>query len=240
MPSEGAEESVFKAASTGLKRWLGRARGAVMAPFRQFKAQPNPQAIAATVPAWQAEVDRIVAALTPALIEGWAGAHLPGDYDPRDPYIQANLALTHNLLVRIPDEVHAKVVAQILEGTNAGETVSQIADRVDQVLDYTGSENWDGRAKVIAQTEVTRHFSSSMLAHALLVAKQDKRQFMKRWDTIMDDREREAHRQANGQTVSLGQPFLVEGFPMMHPGDPKAPPGLVCNCRCSLHIQEVT
>jgi hypothetical protein len=239
MPSKGAEESVFKAASEGLKRWLGRARDAVMAPFRQFKAQPNPQAIAATVPVWQAQVDRIVAALTPALQEGWAGAHLPGDYDPRDPYIQANLALTYNLLVRIPDEVHAKVVAQILEGTNAGETVSQIAHRVEQVLNYTGSENWEGRARLIAQTETTRHAASSMLAHALLVAKQDKRALMKRWDTIMDDRERDAHRHVNGQTVPLNQPFLVEGFPMMHPGDPKAPPALVCNCRCSLHIQEV-
>ena len=239
MPSEGAEDSVFRAASAGLKRWLGRARDAVMAPFRQFKAQPNPQAIAATVPVWQAQVDRIIAALTPALQEGWAGAHLPGDYDPRDPYIQANLALTYNLLVRIPDEVHAKVVAQILEGTNAGETVDQIAHRVDQVLTYTGSENWPDRARLIAQTETTRHFSSSMLAHALLVEKQDKRSLMKRWDTIMDDRERDAHRHANGQTVPLGQPFLVEGFPMMHPGDPKAPPGLVCGCRCGLHIQEV-
>lgn len=221
---------MFRAASAGLKRWLNRARDAVMAPFRQFKAQPNPQAITATVPLWQAQVDRIVAALTPALIEGWAGAHLPGDYDPRDPYIQANLALTYNLLVRIPDEVHAKVVKEILEGTNAGETVQEIAHRVDDVLDYTGSEKWPDRARLIAQTETTRHAASSMLAHALLVEKQDKRSLMKRWDTIMDNRERDAHRYANGQTVPLGQPFLVEGFPMMHPGDPKAPPALVCNC----------
>jgi hypothetical protein len=240
MPSREAEESVFKAASSGLKRWLGRAREAVMSPFRQFKAQPNPQAIAATVPAWQAEVDRIIAALTPALIEGWGGAHLPGDYDPRDPYIQANLALTRNLLVRIPDEVHALVVRQILEGTNAGETVAQIAQRVDHVLTYTESEKWPDRARLIAQTETTRHAASSMLAHALLVAKQDKRSLLKRWDTTMDNREREAHRVANGQTVALASPFIVEGFPMMHPGDPKAPPALVCNCRCSLHIQEVS
>lgn len=240
MPGKEAEESVFKAASTGLRRWLNRAREAVMAPFRQFKAQPNPQAIAATVPMWQAQVDRIIAALTPALIEGWAGAHLPGDYDPRDPYIQANLALTYNLLVRIPDEVHAKVVAQILEGTNAGETVDQIAHRVEQVLTYTGSENWPGRSRLISQTETTRHFSSSMLAHALLVEKQDKRQLMKRWDTTMDDRERPAHRAVNGQTVPLSQPFIVEGFPMMHPGAPQAPPELVCGCRCDLKIiQEV-
>lgn len=207
-----------------------------MSPWRQFKAQPNPQAIAATVPVWQAEVDRILAALTPALREGWAAAHLPGDYDPGDPYIQANLALTKNLLVRIPDEVHAKVVKEILEGSNSGESTAQIAQRVDRVLDYEGQENWPDRARLIAQTECTRHRNSSALAHALLVEKQDRRELHKRWDTTMDNRERAEHRLTNGQTRALGQPFDVGGVAMLYPGDPSAPPHLVCNCRCDLEI----
>ena len=236
MPSRDAEESVFRAASSGLKRWLQRAQKTVMAPWRQFKAAPNPMAIASTVPTWQAEVDRILAALTPALIEGWNAAHLPGDYDPNDPYIVANLALTKNLLVRIPDEVHARVVKEILEGTNAGETTARIAQRVDQVLDYEGQENWPDRARLIAQTETTRHRNSSALAHGLLVEKQDKRELHKRWDTTMDNKERAAHRFANGQTRALGQPFDVEGVSMLYPGDPTAPPSQVCNCRCDLGI----
>jgi len=236
VPSRDAEESVYQAASTGLKRWLKRAQDAVMAPWRRFKAAPNPAAIASTVPAWQAEVDRILAALTPALKEGWAAAHLPGDYDPQDPYIQANLALTRNLLVRIPDEVHAKVVKEILEGTNAGETTAQIAQRIDNLLDYEGQYKWPDRARLIAQTELTRHRNSSALAHGLLVEKQDKRVLHKRWDTTMDNRERAAHRLTNGQTRALGQPFDVEGVEMMAPGDPLAPPELVINCRCDLAI----
>lgn len=207
-----------------------------MAPWRQFKAAPNPMALASTVPVWQVEVDRILAALTPALKEGWAAAHLPGDYDPNDPYIVANLALTKNLLVRIPDEVHAKVVKEILEGTNAGETTARIAQRVDQVLDYEGTENWPSRARTIAITECTRHRNSSALAHGLLVERQDKRVLHKRWDTTMDNKERAEHRLTNGQTRALGQPFDVEGVSMMAPGDPTGPAYTVVNCRCDLAI----
>lgn len=236
MASKEAEENVFKAASSGLKRWLARAKDAVMAPWRSFKAQPDPQAIGSTVPAWQAEVDRIVAALTPALREGWAAAHLPYDYRPDDPYIQANLALTHNLLVRIPDEVHALVVAQILEGTNQGESLERIAQRVDNVLTYTGSENWENRARVIAITECTRHRNSSLLAHGLLVQKQDNKTFLKKWDTTMDDRERAAHGLANNQTRPLEQPFIVDGEPLLFPGDPSGSADNVCGCRCDLRL----
>lgn len=240
MASREAEESVFRAASNGLKLWLGRAREAVMAPWTRFRAQPNPAEIGRTVPVWQEQVDKILQALTPALKEGWAAAHLPGDYDPDDPYIQANLALTHNLLVRIPDEVHALVVKEILEASNAAESKEQIAQRVDNVLDYTGSENWPHRARVIAQTESTRHRNSSALAHALLVERQDRRILMKQWDTTMDEKERAAHRLANDKVVTLNQPFIVGGEEMMFPGDPTGSPENVCNCRCDLKILDVT
>lgn len=236
-PGRDAEHTVYEAAKSGLQRWLKRAREVVMSPWRQFKAQPNPAAISATVPLWQEQVDRILAALTPALREGWAAANLPGDYDPQDPYIQANLALTYNLMVRIPDEVHAKVVKEILEGTNAGESLEQIAKRVDNVLTYTGSENWDGRSRLIAQTETTRHFNSSILAHGLLREKQGQQGLIKEWDTTMDGRERPAHRLTNAKTQPLSQPFIVDGFPMLFPGDPTAPPDLVCGCRCNLIIR---
>jgi hypothetical protein len=234
--SRDSEDSVFRAAKEGLTRWLGRARDAVMTPWRQFKAPPNPDAIASTVPVWQAQVDRILQALTPAQIEGWAAAHLPGNYDPQDPYIQANLALTHNLLVRIPDEVHSMVVGAILEGSNRGEPMKQIAGRVDDILTFTGSENWESRSRVIAITESTRHRNSSLLAHGLLSEKNGRQDISKQWDTTMDNKERPAHRDANDQVRSLGQPFIVDDVPMMFPGDPLAPPELVCGCRCDLKL----
>ena len=235
-PSPDADRSAYDAARDGIRRWLNRARDRVMAPWRRFRAQPAPQEIAATAPEWQQEVDRILAALTPALREGWAAADLPGNYRADDPYIRTNLALTRNLLVRIPDEVHALVVRQILEGVNNQETTEQIANRVDDVLTFTGSANWSDRAKVIARTEVNRHFNSSMLAHALLLEYQGRQDLSKQWDTRMDGKERLWHHEANGQTQLLTQPFLVGGETLLFPTDPRGRASNVVNCRCDLRI----
>lgn len=235
--SPGAEDSVYQAAKAGLTRFLGRVRGLVKG---RFGSTPNPDMVYAAVPVWQAEVERIMNALTPALQEGWAAAHLPGDYSPSDPYIQANLALTHNLLVRIPDEVHALVVRDILAGTNAGEDNAAIAARVENTLNYSGSENWDNRARVIANTETNRHYNSSLLAHGLLVQKQDGGQYVKTWETHTDGRERTAHRLADHQSRSLQQPYRVDNQDLLFPGDPTGSPENVINCRCGQQIKKVT
>lgn len=235
-PSDGAEETVRKAAQGGLRRWLDKARDAVMSPWRRFKTQPNPEAIYATVPEWQAEVDRIASALTPAMREGWAAVDMPGEFALDNPYIQANLAMTKNLLVRIPDEVHAKVVAAIFEGVSRGDPMSEIAGRVQMVLDYTGSEDWPGRADLIARTEVQRNFNSALLAHGLLREEQGVRGLQKRWDTRMDGKERPAHHEANNQVRPLQQPFQVGGENLLFPVDPRGRPDNICNCRCELRL----
>jgi uncharacterized protein with gpF-like domain len=240
MASRESEGSVYRAAKAGLQRFLQRARDLVMAPFTKFGAAPNADAIYAAQPIWHDEVERIVNALTPALQEGWAAAHLPGDYLPSDPYIQANLALTRNLLVGIPDEVHALVVREILAGTNAGEDNAALARRVDSVLDFSGSENWDNRAKVIAQTETNRHYNSSLLAHALLVERQDGASLTKEWQTRTDGRERAEHHAADHQVRTLSQPYMVGGEPLLFPGDPAGLPHNVINCRCGQTIQRAT
>lgn len=235
-PSEGAEEGVRRTVAKGLKSWLKKAQDAVMAPWRRFKAQPSADAVASTTPAWQAEVDRILPALTPAQREGWMAVNLPGDFSPDDPYIQANLAMTKNLLVRIPDEVHAMVVRAIFDGVQRGEPMEQIAQRVQDVLDYTGSEDWPSRARTIAQTEVNRHFNGSMLAHGLLRERQGVGGLRKRWDTRMDGKERPAHHLANNQERPLMQPFQVGGEDLMFPVAPNGRPENVINCRCELRL----
>jgi uncharacterized protein with gpF-like domain len=207
-----------------------------MAPWRQYGAAPNPVAIASTVPLWRAEVDRILPALTPAQREGWAAAHLVGEFDPKDPFIQANLALTKNLLVRIPDEVHSMVVGAILEGSQKAESTEQVANRVDDILTFTGSENWENRSRVIARTELTRHFSGSMLAHGLLREQAGDSSLSKQWDTMMDNKERLAHRDVNNQTQPLKQPFIVGGEELLFPGDPTGRPSNIINCRCQIRL----
>ena len=232
MASDDAERTVYEAAKSALTRWLGVAKNAVLG----LRVRANPDAIYATQPVWQSEVERIVRALTPALQEGWAAAHLPQDLPANDPFVKTNLALTRNLLVRIPDDTHALIVATILDGVNRGEDNDAIARRVDDVLTYTGSENWDSRAKLIARTETTRHYNSSLLAHAMLVQRQDGKQLYKSWETTTDDREREAHKLADHQRVPVLQSYIVGGEPMMFPGDPDGSADNVCGCRCGQMI----
>jgi len=54
----------------------------------------------------------------------------------------------------------------------------------------------------------------------------------KMWVTRRDDRVREAHADADYQTVPVGTPFIVGGYAMMFPGDTAAPIHLTANCRC--------
>lgn len=57
------------------------------------------------------------------------------------------------------------------------------------------------------------------------------------WLATLDGRTRHEHRQLDGQTVELNEPFRVdptdpESDEIMYPGDPSAPGYLVWNCRC--------
>lgn len=55
-----------------------------------------------------------------------------------------------------------------------------------------------------------------------------------RWTATLDGRTRHEHRQLDGQMQPVGNPFIVEGYEIEFPGDPKAEPFLVYNCRCTL------
>ena len=57
---------------------------------------------------------------------------------------------------------------------------------------------------------------------------------MKTWVATLDRRTRHAHRQLDGVTVPVNEPFENEEGEIMYPGDPDAEPGNVYNCRCTL------
>ena len=224
------ERSLGAVVGGALRRWLGKARSAVMGT-----GQPDPTRIYGLQPAWNSEVDTILSEIGRIGISAWSSAT---DVPPvsRHAFVVSYLADVANLLVRIPDEVANLVFAEIADGTNAGETRDQIAARVDKVLSYTGSQRWPNRAKVIAQTEVNRAYGAGTMAAGVEQARVTGRQLTKRWDTKDDDRVRSPHRQVDGVTVPVWASFYVDGVPMMFPGDPSAPPELVINCRCELHI----
>lgn len=218
-----------------LRRWLGQARTVVMAPWHQYRMQPDPTAIFRVQDSWNSEVDSIMSVIGSIAMDAWSEAT---DVPPvsRHAFVMSQLAMTQNFLVRIPDEVYNLAFAEITDAVNGGSTVEQVAERVDHVLDYTDSERWPNRARVIAQTEVTRAYGAGTLAAGMEQSRLTGRLLQKRWDTEQDQRVRESHREVDGRVLDLGMPFYVDGFPLMFPGDPMGPPETVINCRCDLKI----
>lgn len=55
------------------------------------------------------------------------------------------------------------------------------------------------------------------------------------WLSTQDDRTRDTHLEADGQSKPLGESFRVGGYDMDYPGDAShgAPPSEFINCRCT-------
>lgn len=57
------------------------------------------------------------------------------------------------------------------------------------------------------------------------------------WIATLDGRTRHEHRQLDGQTVGIDEPFTVDGYEIKFPGDPTAEGFLIWNCRCTTIAQ---
>jgi hypothetical protein len=235
MSREQDESHLAGVVGAALRRWLALAQGAVMAPWRRHRLQPDPTAIFQVQASWDGEVGTILTNIGQIAMGAWSRAT---DVPPvsRHSFVMSQLAQTENFLVQIPDEVYNLVFAEITDAVNAGADNEQVAGRVDRVLEYSGSERWPNRARVIAQTEVTRAYGAGTLAAGIEQSRVTGRLLQKRWDTEHDVRVRSSHRAVDGQVTALGMPFYVDGFPLMFPGDPIGPPETVINCRCNLVI----
>lgn len=221
-----------------LTRWLRRALDAVLAAYRMFGTAPDPQAVYSRSEEWISIVDReLLPELRTAHDIGWSSVLPDVPLVSTDTFIQAQIAQTRNLLVRIPDEVYNLIFAEISDAVNDGDPLRDIAARVDRVLSDTGSENWANRAKVIAVTEVNRAGNAAAYAAGLQAERIEGVPMIKRWLDSDDRRVRPAHRRADGQERPLNQPFEVGGSLLMFPGDPTGEPEDVIFCRCSLQVR---
>lgn len=227
------EKRLFGVVKAALDRFINAARGKVMAPFQSWGGMPDPSGVYQAQDSWN--TDTILTTIGQIAMGAWSEAT---DVPPvsRNAFVMSQLAQTQNFLVRIPDEVYNLVFAEITDGVNAGESLEQVAARVDRVLSATGSERWANRAQVIAVTEVTRAYGAGTTAAGLEQSRVTGRQLQKRWRTEHDQRVRASHVAVDGVTIPLYLPFNVGGYMMMFPGDPLGPADEVVNCRCDLVI----
>ncbi|HSJ75787.1 MAG TPA: hypothetical protein VK899_06360, partial [Gemmatimonadales bacterium] len=130
------EDRLTRVVGRSLASWLDRVRRRVLEPWQRYGLQPDPNGIYQEQAGWDAEVALIMGEIGQIARSAWSEAV---DVPPvsRHAFVMSQLAQTENFLVRIPDEVYNLVFAEITEGVNNGESVDQVAQRVDRVLTYT-------------------------------------------------------------------------------------------------------
>ena len=232
-----AETAIAAYVLAAYTRWLASVFTAVLGGFQRFGIAPDPGALWSTVPLWERQVEGLIERLHLIARAGWIntsgqlGVDLP--FDPQDPILVDQLQRTRNLMVRTADEVYQQIIKVLGESVAAGETVDGQARRVRHVLDVTGTENWPARARTVAVTEVHRAWNFGALAASMRIQRREATvTVFKRWDARDDSATRPGHKRADGQTVSIYQPFIVNMEALMAPGDPAGSPSNVINCRC--------
>lgn len=143
-------------------------------------------------------------------------------------YAQAYLRAAENRLRGIGDLIWSNVRAQLVAGNALGESMTQLAARVQDAAGVTA-----GRANAIARTEIIAAANAGSLGQVQLAFGDDP-DVLKIWLATDDERTRIAHGQADGVGVPLGEAFVVGGEALQFPGDPNGSPGNIINCRCSL------
>lgn len=226
---------------SALGTWMGLVRNRVTGPARAG-LPPEPVMVLSANGEW---VEQLNEKVRPTILgvlrrsyRRLAGQEPGGGFD-QSQYVTDYLNASVNRMSNIPDEVYRLISTQIAEGIAAGESIPDIAARVDEVLTVTGSDRWPNRAVVVARTEVTGANSAGQIAAGAQMEIEEGRPMVKTWVATTrppsSERTRPSHLEADGQTVPLREPFIVgpEQSRMQYPGDPTGPASEVIQCRCT-------
>ena len=126
-----------------------------------------------------------------------------------------------------------QITAQITSGILQGESIKQLADRLQ-----TNIPNMNRTSAIrAARTAVTGAQNAGRI-DSYFQAEGMGIRLKKRWLSTLDNRTRHAHQLLDGQVQPNDKPFQSILGDIMFPGDPSAAPANVYNCRCTL-IAEV-
>lgn len=120
------------------------------------------------------------------------------------------------------------------EGLDADERAALRAERgelYDEMHDDQGRWRW--KAARIARTETMGALNGGSYSGAQAWSEDSGEVQYGQWLATSDERTRLSHQVADGQVVRLGEPFIVGGAPLTHPGMPGGPAHEVIQCRCT-------
>ena len=129
-----------------------------------------------------------------------------------------------NLLSGVPDEIYAQVQNELTAGLNAGETIAQLSQRIQNVFDEISK----GRADVIAATETAAAYGYASQQAALQAGVE-----YKKWlHSVIPKEPRPDHLAIDGLVVPIDEPYPVGDPRLMYPHAPDGSAEDVINCRC--------
>ncbi|GAA5784693.1 hypothetical protein [Chitiniphilus shinanonensis] len=196
--------------------------------------QAGAQAASATTAGWQAGLDFIDRPLEVGLDAGGVRVRLEAVL-PRIDVGQLN-AMREFMVDRIQDITAAagrRIRSQLGLVVIGAQDVSEAITQVENILGGQARR----RATTIVRTELGR--VHAVAAQTRLQEAAELVPMEKRWRRSGKIHSRLAHDLADGQTVPADQPYIVNGYRLMHPHDPKAPAAETINCGC-LSIPRVT
>lgn len=169
----GLEAAFAALVLAALGRWLKRVALAVMLPWKKWGQLPDPAGIHTQQELWRTEVNTLVDWLQHNAVtrEGFSTSS----------EVRRHLDTVRNLLVRIPDEVFEDIRRELIQGYDQGDSTKAIADKVQGILNVTGSENWPNRAQVIAVTEVNGALNAGWFGGAVAQQAQLRQPLAKKW-----------------------------------------------------------
>ena len=122
-----------------------------------------------------------------------------------------------------------KIANCIAQGILQGESLDQIAHRMARDTSSTDMKAMIRYART-AMTGAQNAGRINMLNNALNMGIRVE----KKWMATFDNLTRDTHRNLDGQTAPVNQPFKSDSGPILYPGDPHARPENIYNCRCTL------
>lgn len=133
-------------------------------------------------------------------------------------------------IVSVRNTLVSDIVQQIQITLEKQGTVIDLQNAIYNVIGNP-AKFYKWQALRIARTETTSASNFS----AYETAKNSDYFLTKEWIAATDDRTRHDHRIENGQIVDFELPFkMADGSEMDYPGDIKAKPSQIINCRCTL------
>ncbi len=163
------------------------------------------------------------------------------ELDPNDPYFQIITRFINDPVNGTASRVRSvtkqsRVLAQsfirqaVEQSIQEGEGIQNQSKRIERSVANSWKIYGKFRSARIARTEVAilSNKASRVGAEATGV------EYRKQWMAFLDNRTRDAHREANNKSVGKNEKFLIGIDRMEGPGDETASAGNIINCRCRL------